>query len=278
MKLSNLTRVSTGEIVNSFNAAFADYFVEVQFTPEIKERRMRRSRIQRDLSAAVFEDDHIIAFILSGVDQWEGQLTAYNAGTGVLPQYRRKSHVQRLYDFLLPLFAEQGIRQSVLEVVQENTYAIRAYEKVGFEIGRKFLCYGGTLSNLRPLARKYQWSKVETLDWERYLPLQAFAHSWAQNQTGVEAVKEDYGIYELRRDEELLAYCIFDPASRSIIQAGVADNDWERWGPILFRGLQSVNREVRWINVDEKASSLIKVLESLELKPFIRQYEMTLVW
>src|SRR6478735_7672377 len=104
MEFRTLENTSLAEITAFFNAAFADYFVPINATVEAMQNRWRSSRVDFNLSVGAFEAGKLVAFIFTGVDDWQGRKTAYNAGTGVIPEFRGRKLVSELYDFAIPLF------------------------------------------------------------------------------------------------------------------------------------------------------------------------------
>ncbi len=276
IEIKHLTAVPIAELTETFNAAFAGYFVPVEYIPETKLARMKRGRVRLEDSAGVFFKGQLVAFILSGIDQWEGRLTAYNAGTGVLPAYRRQRLVQQLYDFLLPHYRSLGIEQCTLEVIQANKYAIRAYQNVGLEIVRDLHCLQATISPT-PLAADFNWIERSAPDWEAYESIRAFDFSWDQNRMGTEIALSAHRFFELRSNNTLLAYCIFKDANKSIIQAGVKDHNWKVWGEALFAALSQETDLARWINIDSRAEALLHFLEKQGFQPIFHQHEMKMI-
>ncbi|MBA3348740.1 MAG: GNAT family N-acetyltransferase [Actinobacteria bacterium] len=62
---------------------------------------------------------------LRGVDGWVG-------GIGIVPAHRGRGHGETLMRALVDAARERGIRQLWLEVILENTAAVKLYEKLGF--------------------------------------------------------------------------------------------------------------------------------------------------
>lgn len=81
------------------------------------------------------------AFIFTSIARYQGQLTAYNGGTGVRPKARKNNLVYKMYDALLPKLQAAGVKQCLLEVLEKNERAIHAYRKVGFEETGLLRCY-----------------------------------------------------------------------------------------------------------------------------------------
>ena len=274
IEIKSLAGVSIAELTATFNEAFEGYFVSINFTEAYKQIRLQRARVDLSASVGAFADGRLVAFILSGIDEWQGLPTAYNAGTGVIQNYRRQSLVRRMYDFLLPLYRERGLRQCTLEVIQENEYAIRAYRGVGMEIVRELLSFSGKLSAEEPLPEGFRWQQLDRPNWEAYRRLHAFEYSWDHNRSGTERSLPEYQCFELREGSTLAGFCILKPADGTIIQAGVREQDWAQTGRLLFSALAKEAPSVRWINIDSRATELLTCLRELGFTPLINQYEM----
>ena len=85
-----------------------------------------------EISAGAFDDGKMIGFYMNGVGSWQGKQTAYDAGTGVISEYRGGSVAKELFAFMVPRLKEVGIAQYLLEVLSENDRAVALYRKLGF--------------------------------------------------------------------------------------------------------------------------------------------------
>ncbi|MFD1630701.1 GNAT family N-acetyltransferase [Pseudopedobacter beijingensis] len=145
MQIRNLSTQDNPDLVQAINGAFADYIVPFQLNAAQLQFKMATENIVPEWSVGVFEGEQLIAFIMHGVRTTAGKTVVYNAGTGVLPAYRGKGLVGKMYEYMQPFFEENKVQQLVLEVIEGNQSAIRAYEKNGFTIQRKLLCFDGEL-------------------------------------------------------------------------------------------------------------------------------------
>ena len=136
-------------IHRAMQAAFADYALDMSYMTEDYLRcRSRKNGVDLALSPGLFADGELVGFTLVGVGPWKGgRLAAFDAGTGLVSAWRGKGYASALFDHTLPLLRGRGVETFVLDVLQENAPAIRAYEKSGFSIVRELDCY-----DLRPQA------------------------------------------------------------------------------------------------------------------------------
>lgn len=276
MEIRNLASTSIPTITEVFNTAFKVYYVPINFTEEGMHFRIQRGRIDLRLSTGVFDGEQLVAFMLSGVDDWHGQATIYNAGTGVLPAYRGQQWVDQMYEWALPLWREEGYTQATLEVIVENARAIRVYERIGMHIDRKLI-------SLKSLELTYQANEdssqfsvqeVKKPNWTTYSPLRAFNASWDFCESGVDAVLNTCRYFELwdNHNSTIRAYAIINDKGQ-VAQAGIHHELNEGWF-VLINELSQFYSQLSWINIDERSDQLLAQLTQQKWTGIIDQYEM----
>jgi len=270
MTIKTLTNLSIKDQVTVFNQAFSDYVIKFQHTEESKMHRSKRARVNMDLSVGVFDGDTIVAFVFAAIGQQYGQKTIYNAGTGVIPAYRGKRLVKKMYDFAFPIWKKQGISQTSLEVVAGNEYAIKAYESVGLKISHKLITLSGSLPHAG-IKKGLILDKKQFPNWPLYGPIQPFNYAWDFCKAGVEAQPEFNQTYELRsKTNQFLAFAIINDHGQ-IAQAGVKTlADW----PLLMNALATQFGTLKWVNIHENQIELIAFLKSIGWKVVVEQFEM----
>ncbi|MGD8413738.1 MAG: GNAT family N-acetyltransferase, partial [Candidatus Latescibacterota bacterium] len=136
-----LTRDQFPQIHQAFLQAFADYYVETGgITEEVLYNRAVKNGVDFSVSVGAFDAERLVAMTLVGLDQWKGATAAFDIGTGVVPGHRGRGVAKEMFQFALPRLRERGATRFVLEVIQENQPAIKAYKAVGFEVTREFDC------------------------------------------------------------------------------------------------------------------------------------------
>jgi len=270
MTIKTLKKIPLETLTEVFNLAFSDYAIKIEHRPESKKHRLERSRVNLDLSIGAFDNDQLIAFMLTGVGQWKGHQTVYNAGTGVIPGFRGRRLVKSMYDFAIPLWKKVGFTQMSLEVLVDNTFAIKAYESVGMEKTHRLISYHGSLPE-KKLDSVFNFVKKDKLDWHQYEGLKTFDYSWDFCQDGVNAVNDIYQTYELRdREHQLQGFAIVNNQNQ-IAQAGVkTPRNWPR----LLTALGQYYDQLKWINIHESQISLMETLENIGWKKIVEQFEM----
>jgi ribosomal protein S18 acetylase RimI-like enzyme len=164
-----LRSVDRKKIHAAFLVAFADYSMgSAAGLPE--ERlllRMRKNAVDYDLSVGAYEDDRLVGFTLLGIDTWGGIVSAYDAGTGIVPAYRGQGLARRMLDHALPALRERGVERFVLEVLQTNEPAIKAYRKAGFGTTRELKSYVVDVASLAaPLASPFALRPISGAQFE----------------------------------------------------------------------------------------------------------------
>ncbi len=138
MQVKSLKNINYPILMDCFNKAFHNYFVKLPTDTNFWKERWQQAKVDLSLSYGMFDKDRLIGFIINAIDQRNGELTAYNAGTGVLPQYRGEKIVKSIYDFALPNLKQNGITKCTLEVIKENEIAIKSYRSIGFVISKNY--------------------------------------------------------------------------------------------------------------------------------------------
>ena len=274
MQIRQLTKQDIPDLLNAINGAFADYIVPFQLNAEQLQFKMLSENIVPEWSIGVFEDKKMIAFIMHGVRIMEGKTVVYNAGTGVLPDYRGHGLVGKMYDYLQAFFKENNVNQLVLEVIESNQSAIRAYEKNGFAIRRKLLCFGGELqpkqhlntATIKPL-QNFVWKDFQSF-WD-ILP------SW-QSAVASMNIAEPKALGAFVANY-LVGYVLFNTTNKRIYHIAVT-SEYRRKGigtKLLVEVKKQLEGEkVQINNIDESAENLKLFLEKHGLINDINQFEM----
>lgn len=275
MQIKNLADTPFPDLIDCFNAAFADYIVPLQVEQEPMRRRWLRCRVDYQLSFGAFENNQLVGFMVTGVDDWKGIKTAYNAGTGVLPAYRGRRIVQQLYEMAIPAFQSSGIGQCTLEVIVGNERAVKAYERVGFTKDRTLKCYGK--ANYFPIREKrnWRWQQTHQPNWKAYESCHEFAPSWENTAAAVYIAGDAYQHWELYEAGHLIGYILLQPELAYVAQFGVAEReDWLEIGHQVWQQALRIHSGMRINNVAATADRSLAILDKAGLQNTIDQYEM----
>jgi ribosomal protein S18 acetylase RimI-like enzyme len=260
----------------AFNEAFSDYVVPLQFTSRQFENKLRGDRASLDFSAGAFDGARLVGFIIHGHDA-DNPSVVYNGGTGVVPGYRGQGLTSRIYDFLWPIFRERAISTVMLEVIITNQYAVRVYKALGFKTLRDLDCYKGTLECAGHAVFTGS-TLISTYDWQAIKNCWAWQPTWQNAVNAVEGLRESTVALVRYREDQLIAYLIFNPVTARVHQFAVHP-DFRRQGlaramfcEIFSRGF----RDIAVINVDAGSAGTAAFLSSMGLRRFATLHEMKL--
>ncbi len=258
-------------IIDCFLLAFDQYFVEMPSDKAYYIERWKAAQVDFALSYGMYDDEKLVGFILHAIDNRLGVLTAYNTGTGVIPQYRGKRIVKALYLFAIEDLKQNGIKKSTLEVITRNEKAIKAYEGIGFSIGKTYKCFSGCMHLNNQETFTIVKIDICKVDWDN-LPNQSY-YSWDNQKASV--LKGGYLFYMVLNNNVPESYFIIKPNSNYIAQCDVLkpeDTAWNR----LFTAIYSLSETVKINNVDTRLINKLQYFETIGLENKIDQYEMEL--
>lgn len=273
MEVKHLGRTDFNVIMECFLSAFDNYYVKMPSDHNFYLERWKAAGVRYDLSYGMFDDDILVGFIINAIDKRQGHLTAYNSGTGVIPEYRGQRIVKSIYEYAIPELIKNGITKCQLEVITENEKAIRSYQGIGFKVCKHYKCYKGALSiegNSDFILNKISF---EEMDWELF-PNQDL-YSWDNQKESLAKASFDY--YQVLVEDKVESYFIINSKSGYIAQFEVLKNSTLQWRN-LFSAIQYGNQEIKINNIYNKLISKIKAVESVGLVNTVDQYEMELLF
>jgi ribosomal protein S18 acetylase RimI-like enzyme len=273
MTIKNLSNISFNELLDCFLAAFENYYVKMPSDRNYYKNRWKAANVNYQLSYGLFDKGKLVGFIIHAIDKRNGILTAFNTGTGVIPEYRGEKIVKSIYTYALKDLAQHGIQKSTLEVITKNNIAIKAYEGVGFKISKKFKCYGGEIKIVNYEQFEMEKLGLKNIDWNT-LPNQQY-YSWDfQKET---LLKGNNTFFQVLNNKKPESFFILNTDTNYIAQCDVlnkSNNGWNR----LFNAInKQVSGNIKIINVDERLKDKLNYINSIGLEHLIDQYEMELI-
>ena len=136
-----LSSADSTKLFDCFLEAFSDYQVDMRASREEFEQRLVRDGVRLEISAGAFDESRMVGFYMNALGEWQGKPTAYDAGTGVIPAYRRQGIAEELFAFMAPRLKEASVEQYLLEVLTENERAVALYRKLGFVDTRRLAVF-----------------------------------------------------------------------------------------------------------------------------------------
>lgn len=278
-----LTRDDLGQMHRSFIEAFSSYQVNMKMSREAFEDRMlHKLHMAFDLSPGVFVGDKLVGFIFQMVNRYEGQLSAYNGGTGVIPGHTGHHLTTKMYDYIFPKMVEKGVEKCVLEVLENNTTAIHAYERAGFEKTKTFQCLMLKEERLKSTATaKHPINRALRFSPQEYQPLGEVQSSMLDQLSQVQHHMNKEVILECREGHQLHGYLIFQPDNGRITQLAVhKDVRRNGIGHSLLHAAYALSKRkaLSILNIDSRAPLLIDFFTRRGFTCDLVQYEMQKVW
>lgn len=266
MEIRSLAQTSLKDIVDCLLIAFEDYFVPMPSDLNYWADRFKGARVDLALSYGAFAGDQLTGFIIHGIDDYKGYRTAFNTGTGVIPEYRGQRIVDQIYEYSIPLLQDGGITQCALEVIQDNHRAIRVYERIGFSITRNFLCFKGQLQQSPEELKLSQtpFEEVQCLRTEHQL------YSWDNVNAAIRTAGSIYNTYRVTHGDRDIGFFTVNPKNGYLAQYEAEPDDF----PSLLVAVQSLHPSVRINNVDQERAETVLFLLAAGLDNHIDQYEM----
>ena len=275
--LRTLRQDDLAQLYFTFLEAFADYSVDMQLDRKAFERRMlNKLNIDWGLSVGSFSGDKMVGFITHTTNEYQGQLIAYNGGTGVIPSYRGLGLTAHMYALAMKQFREMKINQCVLEVIDSNTHALKAYEDIGFRRTRRLRCYKRTQPvSIRP-TRSFSLTSLQTeligrLD-------DQLNTSFMDTLVQLTRNKVNEKLLLFQQGEEIIGYCVFNPANGRIARLWVhEDHRRNDIGTELITAASIyADKALTVINVDENNLIAHRFFLACGFENQINQWEMLL--
>jgi ribosomal protein S18 acetylase RimI-like enzyme len=210
-------------LYDCFLEAFSDCQVNMQVSREQFEQRLVRDGVQLEISAGAFDDGKMIGFYINAVGLWQEKQTAYDAGTGVIPEYRGREVAKELFAFVVERLREISVSQYLLEVLTSNARAVSLYRKLGFVETRVLAVFRSSEPvtafsdlpgvSIRPIDQP-DWLSFESF-WDGY-------PSWQNSSAAVERVANERTIIGAYADDQCVGYGVLFRPSGNLMQLAVA--------------------------------------------------------
>lgn len=267
-EVKTLENIPAQTVFEVFTRSFAHYFVPMSPEPEVHLERWAWAGVDFSLSWGAFKNGELVAFALLAASDLE----LFNLATGVVPEHRGQKLTEKIFATIKPWAKEAGFRKISLEVIQANERGLKAYHSCGFARRRSLISLKGIVRiasaahELSYRAKNYELS-------EEHFRLCAYPPSFEQDFPVLEKKKQLLEVHELRLNQELQAFAIFNPAQMNMV---MLETKSEVLIPLLLQEMKLNGEEVGIINIDERNQTLIKGLKDRGLSAYIAQFEMGL--
>ena len=263
--------------------AFSDYQVDMSYmTAERSWLRNLKSGVRYDCSVGAFDGDRLVGLTFVGLDDWLGEKAAFDAGTGIIPAFRGQGIAKAMFDFILPRLRERGVTKFLLEVLQPNTPAIRAYTKAGFTVTREFACYdllpdAFTLGDFK--GGGYEVRTITKARVQEFKTRVDWQPSWENSFSGMDRIEDELIRLGAFKGERCVGILVFYPLLRWIMSLVVVD-ECRRQGVAssllnnFMANLPAGTDVVKIDNIDRSDRAMLAFFEKAGATHLIDQYEM----
>lgn len=267
--------------------AFADYQVDMSYmTSERSWLRNLKSGVRYDCSVGAFDREKLVGVTFVGLDDWQGEKAAFDAGTGIVLGYRGQGIAKAMFEFILPGLRDRGVSKFLLEVLQPNKAAIRAYTKTGFTISREFACYDLQPDSFAEENLACSDFEVREIDKTKVLEFKNqvdWQPSWENSFSGMDRIEDELIRLGTFRGDQCVGILVFYPLLRWIMSL-VVIHDFRRQAAAstLMRALmKDLPRDVDVVkinNIDLSDKAMPAFFEKAGAKWVIDQYEMEYIF
>ena len=275
MKKRFLSPADFHSLYECFLDAFSDYQISLQMTEEQFEQRVKRDGVELELSAGAFDGERMIGFYMNGSGMWQGKLSAYDAGTGVVPDHRRRGVAEELFAFTVPRLKERGMTQYLLEVLTSNERAVALYRKLGFAETRTLVLLRATepvklVGNVEVVAIHH----LDEPDWDEFCAYWDGEPSWQNSADAVERSRNQCEIVGAFIDEKCVGYGIVFKPSGILMQLAVAREFRRRGIGRQVLAELSGDKILKTSNVDEEWKGTLEFYKACGFEIVLNQFEM----
>lgn len=121
------------------NAGFSDYFIAVQISTAGLLSMVRQDSVDLQLSRVILQNNEPVGAALIARRGWTSRLAAMS----IVPHARGHGIGAQCVKQLLDGARARGDKTMTLEVIEQNTPAVRLYEKCGFQKMRRLIGFSG---------------------------------------------------------------------------------------------------------------------------------------
>lgn len=275
MTLRTLENIDIDTITAAFNLAFSDYLVPLSLTKEQLRAKFESENIALQYSVGAFDGDQMLGFILHFYKEEGSQKHLYNGGTGVAKEARGHKLTQQMYAYILPLLQQDNIARIQLEVLDQNTQAIKSYTNVGFQRTRSLACFKGS-PQISDANTEVTIAEMDSYDWPILTSFWDIAPTWQNSIATIERLKGHTLSMAAYADQQAVGYIIYNRSTNRILQIAVDKSHRNLGiGKRLIHKITTLTAEpISIINVDTQHKESLSFFEKIGLTNYINQIEM----
>lgn len=223
-----LTDTPIKTIHQCMQASFADYQLDMSYmTVEVMKHRNALCRNNREFSVGAFSKERMIGFLNVGIDRINNELAAFDGGTGVVKEYRGQGIAGAMFAKSIEALRQNNVGKFILEVLQKNKSAIRAYRKEGFVINRNFKCYDIDTIRIKQYVSEISDIDIKSIsvnELEKYWHYIPHRVSWEHELSGLKAVDHDIILIGAFQNNTCVGFAVYLPILCWITALGINPN------------------------------------------------------
>jgi ribosomal protein S18 acetylase RimI-like enzyme len=265
----------------AFTDAFADYVIPFAITEDQFRNHIVLNAVDLKQTVGCEEGGKLVGFSLNGFGIWNGKPTVYDAGTGVIPSHRRRGVSRAMFNMMVPVFAERGVEQFLLEVVTRNTAAIALYENLGFRTEREVaLLEREERMPTSGIGRLeiFTLSTIHEPDWDHLSTFWDGQPSWQNSIEAIERSRANKRIIGAFAGDKCVGYIVFSSIFGRVAHLAVEKKFRRRGiGTALVIAMQDEMADgfsMQVINIDKGLADAMAFFERLGFHEKLSQFEM----
>lgn len=271
MNYKRLNQVKTAELIECMNKAFSDYLCPIQFTEETLQLFFKSSDIDKSVSFCAFSNNTMVGFILNSSNTYKGEQVVFDAGTGVIPEFRGQGVFTYFYEYVEQQLRNKNIKKYYLEVLQQNIKAKSIYERNGFSIVREFSVLQYSNISIKNNSSNVQLETLEKFEFSKLNNITLIEPSFENSFNVIIKNPQFYNIAYLLNNDRITAFCIYSINHGNLIQMGY-DNILALKQVLIY--ITNNYKSVSAKNIDTSYNSVIEMMISIGFKQITSQFEM----
>jgi len=278
-----LSRYSLSDIYPVFMAAFADYVQDASHVTEYNfVNRAIKNGVDLDFSIGAFVNGEMVGFTLVGLDHFDGKKAAFDAGTGIIKTYRGRGIAREMFDYAIPEMRKVGVERFILEVLKDNTPAIKAYRKAGFTVTRELDSYALSLEKITGQKQRKECIEIHEInkeDLHLYEGCLDWQPSWENSISSIERIPNEVLLFGASCDGKRVGVLVYYPMLNWILCLAVRQEFRRQYVAsqmlnYLKSALHGQVKTSRLINVLHTDEGMKQFLEKVGFEYAFGQYEM----
>ena len=270
--------------------AFSDYVIPVRPSFEAFASMLERRGANWERSIGAFDGERLVGLQITalGAHGSANVPTAYDVFTGIVPSHRGRGLAGRMFEAAVEALRPGEARQFLLECIQTNEPALRAYAKQGFQRVRAFECLELDVEAARTAdadpgaaagGRRLEVCERELVALDDLASVRTWTPSWQNGDASLRRADTAPLVLSAEHDGSLVGYvaCFresgdvaqlfvrgatdFAPVARTLLSACAA-----RTSPGVER--------LRLVNVPTDATRDLETYARVGARSFTRQYEL----